>query len=66
MKCHAELKVPVDPHTPGIFDGEEFNRAARFWTYGYKISQSNPKSHTWSSNSHKTSASTKRMLTLLE
>lgn len=36
-KCHAELKVPVDPHTPGIFDGEEFNRAARFWTYGYDI-----------------------------
>jgi len=36
-KCHAELKVPVDPHTPGIFDGEEFNRAARFFTYGYDI-----------------------------
>jgi hypothetical protein len=36
-KCHAELKVPVDVHTPGIFDGEEFNRAARFWTYGYDI-----------------------------
>ena len=27
----------VDPHTPGIFDGEEFNRAARFFTYGYDI-----------------------------
>lgn len=36
-KCHAELKVPVDPHTPGVFDGEEFNRAARFFTYGYDI-----------------------------
>ena len=36
-KCHAELKVPVDPHTPGIFDGEEFNRAARFFTYGYDV-----------------------------
>ena len=36
-KCHAELKVPVDPHTPGVFDGEEFNRAARFWTHGYDI-----------------------------
>mmetsp|Transcript_16144 Transcript_16144/g.29265 ORF Transcript_16144/g.29265 Transcript_16144/m.29265 type:complete len:636 (-) Transcript_16144:70-1977(-) len=60
-KCHAELKVPVDPHTPGIFDGEEFNRAARFWTYGYDIytphrvyvlhdyhgSQSNPKTTSW-------------------
>ncbi|KAL7438674.1 hypothetical protein ACHAXH_005501 [Discostella pseudostelligera] len=60
-KCHAELKVPVDPHTPGIFDGEEFNRAARFWTYGYDIytphrvyvlhdypgSQHNPKTMSW-------------------
>jgi len=60
-KCHAELKVPVDPHTPGIFDGEEFNRAARFWTYGYDIytpnrvwilhdypgSQHNPKTSGW-------------------
>jgi len=36
-KCHAELKVPVDIHTPHIFDGEEFNRAARFWTHGYDI-----------------------------
>ncbi|KAL3807889.1 hypothetical protein ACHAXA_009653 [Cyclostephanos tholiformis] len=60
-KCHAELKVPVDPHTPGIFDGEEFNRASRFWTYGYDIytphrvyvlhdypgSQHNPKTSSW-------------------
>mmetsp|Transcript_28980 Transcript_28980/g.61712 ORF Transcript_28980/g.61712 Transcript_28980/m.61712 type:complete len:627 (+) Transcript_28980:44-1924(+) len=60
-KCHAELKVPVDPHTPGVFDGEEFNRAARFWTYGYDIytphrvyvlhdypgSQHNPKTTGW-------------------
>lgn len=61
-KCHAELKVQVDPHTPHIFDGEEFNRAARFWTYGYDIytpnhvfvlhdyhgSQSNPITRGWS------------------
>ena len=60
-KCHAELKVPVDPHTPGIFDGEEFNRAARFWTHGYDIysphrvyvlhdytgSQHNPTTSSW-------------------
>ncbi|KAL7502615.1 hypothetical protein ACHAXN_000548 [Cyclotella atomus] len=60
-KCHAELKVPVDPHTPGVFDGEEFNRAARFWTHGYDIytphrvyvlhdypgSQHNPKTSGW-------------------
>lgn len=36
-KCHAELKVPVDPHAPNVFDGDEFNRAVRFWTYGYDI-----------------------------
>jgi len=63
-KCHAELKVQVDPYTPHIFDGEEFNRAARFWTYGYDIytpnhvyvlhdyhkSQSNPVTRTWGMN----------------
>jgi hypothetical protein len=36
-KCHAERKVPYDPHTPHIFDGEEFSRAIRFWTWGYDI-----------------------------
>jgi len=36
-KCHAERKVPYDPHTPFIFDGEEFSRAIRMWTYGYDI-----------------------------
>lgn len=36
-KCHAEKKVPYDPHLPHIFDGEEFSRALRFWTYGYDI-----------------------------
>ena len=34
-KCHAELKVPVDPHALNIFDGDEFNKAIRLWTYGY-------------------------------
>jgi hypothetical protein len=36
-KCHAERKVPYDPYVPGIFDGEEWSRAVRFWTYGYDI-----------------------------
>jgi hypothetical protein len=36
-KCHAERKVPYDPHTPGIFDGEEYDRAIRFWTHGYDV-----------------------------
>ena len=63
-KCHAEFKVQVDPHTPHIFDGEEFNRAARFFTHGYDVytpnhvfvlhdyhkSQSNPIMHTWHQN----------------
>lgn len=60
-KCHAERKVPYDPHTPGIFDGEEWDRAIRFWTYGYDTytphrvyvvhdyhnSQADPKHMTW-------------------
>ena len=63
-KCHAEKKVPYDTHLPKIFDGEEFSRAARFWTYGYdiytphrayvfhdyKISQSDPKHSGWMAN----------------
>ena len=63
-KCHAERKVPYDPHTPGIFDGEEFNRGLRFWTYGYDVytphrvyvvhnykkSQSDPKHAAWIMN----------------
>ena len=36
-KCHAERKVKVDPHTPNIFDGEEFSKAMRYWTWGYDI-----------------------------
>ena len=65
-KCHADLKVMVDPHTPHIFDGEEFNRAARYFTYGYDVytpnhvyvlhdyhkSQSNPIMHTWYQNAN--------------
>jgi hypothetical protein len=63
-KCHAEKKVMYDPHTPFIFDGEEFSRAARFWTYGYDIytphrvfvvhnyveSQSDPVHSAWGAN----------------
>lgn len=36
-KCHAERKVPYDPHLPYIFDGEEFSRSVRFFTWGYDI-----------------------------
>lgn len=63
-KCHAEKKVPVDPHTPHIFDGEEFSKALRLWTWGYDIysphrvyvvhnyheSQSDPKHSQWAFN----------------
>ncbi|CAK4890542.1 unnamed protein product [Aphanomyces euteiches] len=36
-KCHAEKRVPVDSHTPWVFDGEEFQRASHLWTYGYDM-----------------------------
>jgi hypothetical protein len=36
-KCHAERKVMYDPFTPGVFDGEEFNKGIRLWTYGYDV-----------------------------
>ena len=37
----TKRKVPYDPHTPNIFDGEEFSRAIRFWTYGYNNNNNN-------------------------
>ena len=36
-KCHAERKTPYDPSLPFVFDGEEFSKAARLWTYGYDM-----------------------------
>ena len=33
-RCHAERAVPADPHTAGVFDGEEFTKAARLFTNG--------------------------------
>ena len=36
-KCHAERRVLVDPHTPWLFDGEEFLRSSHLWTYGYDV-----------------------------
>ena len=36
-KCHAERKTPYDPSLPYVFDGEEFSKAARLWTYGYDM-----------------------------
>jgi len=81
-KCHAELKVPVDPHTPYIFDGEEFNRAARLFTYGYDIytphhvyilhnyhgSQHNPTTASWHRNTDHVAEhnANVRMLSLLD
>lgn len=79
-KCHAERKAPYDPHTPGIFDGEEFSRAIRFWTYGYDVysphrvyvvhnyhkSQSDPKHFTWMSGSQtNTNDAVRRLKTLV-
>ena len=36
-KCHAERRVPHDPNTRGVFDGEEFTRAIRLFTHGYDV-----------------------------
>ena len=36
-KCHMEKRVPHDPFTQGVFDGEEFTRAIRLWTHGYDV-----------------------------
>jgi len=34
-RCHFEKRVPNDPSLPYIFDGEEFSRGLRAWTWGY-------------------------------
>jgi hypothetical protein len=81
-KCHAELKVPVDSHTPYVFDGEEFNRGARLFTHGYDVytpnrvfvlhnyheSQSNPKTSTWWKHTNREAIheSNKRLNNLLD
>eukprot|EP00924_Labyrinthula_sp_SR-Ha-C_P016371 maker-scaffold_6-snap-gene-1.43-mRNA-1 protein AED:0.01 eAED:0.01 QI:0/1/0.5/1/1/1/2/30/659 len=36
-KCHANLNVPYDPYMSYLFGGEEFNRAARLFTWGYDL-----------------------------
>eukprot|EP00511_Aplanochytrium_stocchinoi_P009072 CAMPEP_0204866616 /NCGR_PEP_ID=MMETSP1348-20121228/18082_1 /ASSEMBLY_ACC=CAM_ASM_000700 /TAXON_ID=215587 /ORGANISM="Aplanochytrium stocchinoi, Strain GSBS06" /LENGTH=492 /DNA_ID=CAMNT_0052018569 /DNA_START=250 /DNA_END=1725 /DNA_ORIENTATION=- len=36
-KCHANLNVPYDPYMSYLFGGEEFNRAARLFTWGYDM-----------------------------
>jgi len=36
-RCHAEKNVPVDKSISWIFDGEEVDRAVRFWTHGYDL-----------------------------
>jgi hypothetical protein len=36
-KCHAEVVVPYDPHLDHVFDGEEFSRAVRLFTWGYDL-----------------------------
>ena len=78
-KCHAERKVRYDPHLPSIFDGEEFSRAARFWTYGYDIytphrvfvfhdykkSQSDPTHSAWIGNVGSAANSQQRIRSLL-
>jgi len=34
-RCHHEIKVPNDVHLKHVFNGEEYGRGSRLWTYGY-------------------------------
>ncbi|RLN96349.1 hypothetical protein BBJ28_00026085, partial [Nothophytophthora sp. Chile5] len=36
-KCHSERNVPMDPHMPWLWDGEEYLRSVIVWTHGYDI-----------------------------
>jgi len=77
-KCHAERKTPNDPNLPYIFDGEEFSKAARLWTYGYDVytphrvyvlhdyhgSQSDPVHSQWGGNRNHKSVSSKSEMDL--
>ena len=36
-KCHAEKRVPIDPNSLWIFDGEEHSRSLLLWTAGYDM-----------------------------
>ncbi|KAJ8601173.1 hypothetical protein CTAYLR_009910 [Chrysophaeum taylorii] len=36
---HRVLRVPYDPHTPYVFDGEEISMGVRAWTWGYDLYQ---------------------------
>ena len=80
-KCHAERRVPYDPFTPHVFDGEEFSRGARLWTAGYdfytpsrtviahdyKRSQRDAKHSAWDHGSgNERTKSHARLATLLE
>lgn len=78
-KCHAERVVRGDPHTAGVFDGEEFTKAARLWTNGYdiynpsralifhnyRIAQASRKRWHGSFSGDETAKSYKRLLSLL-
>eukprot|EP00606_Chrysophyceae_sp_TOSAG23-5_P000976 GSChrysophyteH2.ASY1.ANO1.778.1 assembled CDS len=79
-RCHAELKVPYDPHLPHIFDGEEFTRGLRFFTHGYDVytphrvyvlhnykdSQSDPVHSQWGSQHRRVAGSVERIKQLLQ
>jgi hypothetical protein len=36
-KCHADVVVPYDPNLDHVFDGEEYTRALRLYTWGYDL-----------------------------
>ena len=35
--CLPELVVPYDPYTPKVFDGEEYGRMLRLWSWGFDV-----------------------------
>ena len=37
MPSEGVARVPYDPHTPYLFDGEELSYAARLWTHGFDL-----------------------------
>ena len=76
-RCHAELRVPNDINLKHVFNGEEYGRGSRLWTYGYDFySVSRPYIGTyyggqkggkgwWSGNGTELKMSNDRLATLL-
>lgn len=76
-RCHAEKRVPNDPHLKHVFNGEEFSRGSRLWTNGYDFysptrayigtyyQQEKGSKGSWRVNHGELQVSNRRMATLL-